>query len=137
MTSVISILMEPMNEADPARFEASARVLRDELSIVDVDRVRFAENSHDVLGSKGHVAEWAQLLVEIGSSGAVLPVLVGAVQDWLSRASEVHKVKLTINGDTLEMTTLSSEERNRLITAYISRHTVNHGRQASSSPDRD
>ena len=44
------------------------------------------------------------------------------VKDWLSRRTAGHKIRLTIEGDTLELDSASPAERTELIDTFIRRH---------------
>ena len=47
---------------------------------------------------------------------------VGMLQSWLTR-HERHRVTVEINGDKLELAGVTAEQQQRLIDAWVSRHT--------------
>ena len=64
---------------------------------------------------------WGALLVALTASGGVLTTLVNTLQSWLTR-HERRSVTLEIDGDRLEVTGISSQEQQRLIDTWLSRH---------------
>ncbi len=74
-------------------------------------------------GSRGFdVATVGQLAVAIvGTQG--LAGLVSAVLGWLGRGHEAPRtVRLEIEGDVLELSGASSQEQDRLVEMFLSRH---------------
>jgi hypothetical protein len=65
--------------------------------------------------------DWGTLLVTLAASGGVLTMLANMLQSWLTRYDR-HSVTLEIDGDKLEVKGISSEEQQRLIDAWLSRH---------------
>jgi hypothetical protein len=69
------------------------------------------------------------LLVTLATSaaagaGGVLPTLINTVQSWLSRRHENRSITLEIQGDKLEVSSVSSEEQRRLIDTWINSQDV-------------
>jgi 2-iminoacetate synthase ThiH len=64
------------------------------------------------------------LLVTLGASAgsAIIPKIVNSLQSWLTR-NEKRKISLEVGGDKLEVTGISDEEQQKLINAWLNRHT--------------
>ena len=66
----------------------------------------------------------AGLIVHLGSGPAgMLGSVSACVRDWLQR-QRARSVKLTLDGDTLEVTGVSSAEQDQLIEMWVGRHTA-------------
>jgi hypothetical protein len=61
------------------------------------------------------------LVIALAASGGVLTSLVGLLQAWLLRSS-ARTLVVEIDGDRLELTGATSQERRRLTDAWLSRH---------------
>ena len=62
------------------------------------------------------------LMVAFSAAGGVFPGLVETLRDWLGRQAGKHKIKVTIDGDTVELERATSAERQQLIDAFVRRH---------------
>ncbi|MER7461004.1 hypothetical protein [Micromonospora sp. NPDC126480] len=71
------------------------------------------------------------LLIALAASGGVLTGLIGLLQAWLLRGSD-RTLVVEIDGDRLELTGATSEERRRLTNAWLSRHEQVAGTPPSS-----
>ena len=111
--------------ADDLRLDTLTRQLRDELRQLDVRDVRpVPASAHPPAGSRGFdVATMGQLVVAmVGTQG--LAGLVSTVLGWLGRGHEApRKVRLEIAGDVLELSAASSEEQDRLVAMFLSKHS--------------
>jgi hypothetical protein len=113
---------------DSGELERITRNLRHELNELDavekVDLVR-KEGEGVPKGSKvgGEIVTLGSLLVTLGASAGsiIIPNLTNALQSWLTR-NERRKITLDIGGDKLEVTGVSSKDKERLIDVWISRH---------------
>ena len=61
------------------------------------------------------------LVVQFILQPGVLTSIVDGVRSWLQRQS-ARSVKLTLDGDSLEVTGVSSEEQDRLVELWIARN---------------
>ncbi|MEU5893872.1 hypothetical protein ABZ835_44810 [Streptomyces sp. NPDC047461] len=61
------------------------------------------------------------LLLGMGGSGALLPVLASLVQDWLSRRRS-GSVRMKIGEDEIELTGASGEMQQRVLQEFLRRH---------------
>jgi hypothetical protein len=119
----LSLRWDPEPGADPERVERSSRQLRAELRALDVDDVTVGSSATAPPGTKGvEAGSLGELLVTMSASGGVLATVVATVRDWLARREDAATVKLTIDGDTLELGRASADERSALIRAFIQSH---------------
>ena len=109
-------------DADAAELEGATLDLRDELLGLDVDDVgRVASGEAAPPGARGgEVAVLAGLAVQVGR--ASLGAVVTAIQQWVARRND-RAVKLTLDGDTIELTNVAREDQRRLIETFVERHT--------------
>ena len=56
------------------------------------------------------------------SAAVSLATVIATVRDWLSRRSSAQAIKVTIDGDTLELDRATAAERSELIEAFVRRH---------------
>lgn len=99
-----------------------AAQLREELCELDVDDVTDAVAGDAPPGSKGlDLAVLGALVVRLSQSRELLREVVDTVHDWLNR-NDSHHVRLEIDGDVLDMTGVSAEERKALVDAWVERH---------------
>ena len=61
------------------------------------------------------------LIVRFAKSSKVLRQVVDTVRDWLTR-NEAESVRMEIDGDILEITGATTEERRMLIESWVQRH---------------
>jgi hypothetical protein len=110
-------------DADPEEVERSGRQLRAALAELDVDDVTGTSAAGAPPGSKGvDVAGLGELLVTMSASGGVFATVVATVRSWLARRGDAAAVKLTIDGDTLELARASTAERADLVRAFVQSH---------------
>jgi hypothetical protein len=97
--------------------------LRDALLDLDVvDQVEPASAGAAPEGAKGvELLAIGGLVVRFVLSSAVLRSVVDTTVGWLSR-QQARSVKLTLDGDTLEVTGGSSEDQERLVALWVARH---------------
>jgi hypothetical protein len=119
----LALRWAPEPEADPEQVERAGRQLRAELLALDVDDVVLASSKSAPPGSKGvDAGSLGELMVTMSASGGVFTTVVSAVRGWLARREDAATVKLTIDGDTLELGRANDEERSELIRAFIQSH---------------
>lgn len=96
--------------------------LRSELLELDVDGVVVSRQGDAPHGAKGGgVLDFATLVVHLAVLPDVLGAVVGCARAWLSRQS-ARSLKLTLDGDSLEITGHRSDEQDRLIALWVARH---------------
>jgi hypothetical protein len=119
----LHVVLEPDPGTDPEDVERLGRQLGNELRALDVDDVAAVDGAAPPEGAKSGVAlsltEW---LVTLSGGGGVFVTLIGTLKDWLSRRAGAHKVSVTIDGDTLELSGATPLERAELIETFVRRH---------------
>ena len=101
--------------------EDQLQYLLDELSQLDVASIERAHLPPPP-GTRGPGAwEVGALVIGLGGSGALLPVLVGCVQDWLNRRRS-GTIRLKFGDDEIELTASSDEMRQRALEEFLRRH---------------
>jgi len=116
---LLSIASDP--ETDEQEMEELNRQLRKELMELDVDAVDQVGSGRAPAGAKGDPVTLGTLLVTLAASGGVLTTVINTVQSWLTR-QERHAITVEIGGDKLTITSVSSEQQQRLINDFIRYH---------------
>jgi hypothetical protein len=112
-------------ESGPEDRELAIRRLRRELSQIDVDVVRPAGAPAVPPGSKAtDPVTIGAIVLAMSASGGVFVAVVETVKDWLSRQADRHRITLTVDGNTIELTRASAEERQALVEAFVRRHSA-------------
>ena len=62
------------------------------------------------------------LSVSLAPGLQVLGSVVAVVRDWLRRSGSGRTVKITIDGDTIELTGASDEVQQQLVDAWVRKH---------------
>jgi hypothetical protein len=120
----LSVELQAGPDTDAEELARHATRLRVELLDLDVDEVQQparGEAPEDSKGLSGSAA--GDLVVRLVTSPELLVSLIGEVRSWLGR-NRVRSVKLTIDGDSLEVTGVSSAEQDRLINLWVTRHAA-------------
>jgi len=110
-------------DVDDEELAALTSRLRRELLDLDVDDVVPESSSGEAPADSKGVAVGAigGLLVQFALSPDGLRTVVSSVRSWLSR-QHVRSVKLSLDGDTCEVSGLDSDEQRRLVDLWIVRH---------------
>lgn len=96
--------------------------LRGELLELDVDSVGLGSRGEAPGGAKGaDMLAFGGLAIQFALKSSVLRSVVDATVAWLGR-QQARSVKLTLDGDTLEVMGISSDEQSRLIEQWVARH---------------
>jgi hypothetical protein len=96
--------------------------LRGELLELDVDAVALRGEGDAPEGAKGiELLAIGGLVVRFALQTKVLRSVVDTTIAWLGR-QQARSVKLTLDGDTLEVSGVSSDEQSRLIEQWVARH---------------
>jgi hypothetical protein len=115
----LDIGAEPDSDAEELA-ELTAH-LHEELLELDVDAVEPAHEGEPPPGAKAmDVVGVGTLLVTLVKSARGLRSLVATLQRWVS--DQPRTVKIELDGDVLEMTGLSSDAQEQLVSDWISRH---------------
>ena len=111
-------------DADPERLEELTRQLRAELLQLEVDDVRRLPTGPAPEGARAFdVLAVGGLAVTLAQSAGTLLTVLGTVRDWLARAGGATRtVRLELDGDALELSSVGAAEQERLIALFVSRH---------------
>ena len=108
-------------DADAEEVAEATLQLRRELLDLDVEAVELPRAGEPPPGTRAvELAALGALVVTVAQSPLLGPV-VAAVRSWLAGAPE-RSIKLELDGDTLELTGLSSKEQQRLVDEWLRRH---------------
>ena len=119
----VRVVLEPDPGTEPEDSERLGRQLRNELRGLDVDEVIPVAAPEAPPGAKsGVAASVTECLITMSAGGGVFVTVVATVKDWLARRAGAHKVRLTIDGDTLELSGTTPVERAELIDTFVRRH---------------
>jgi hypothetical protein len=120
--ATLGIQVELGPDADDEEVAEATLQLRRELLDLDVDSVDLPTAGQPPPGTRGvELAALGALLVRVTQSQLLAPVLA-AVRSWLG-GSPQRSIKLELEGDTLELTGISSTEQRRLVDEWLQRHT--------------
>jgi hypothetical protein len=103
------------------RFELAQR-LRAELLVLELDNAEFVSGGAAPAGSKADAVTLSTLLLTFAASGGVFTSIIGAVRDWLVRQPAPVVVDMTIDGESFRIEGATTEERQRLLDAFVARH---------------
>ncbi|MEV0291869.1 MULTISPECIES: hypothetical protein [unclassified Kribbella] len=111
--------------SDDARLEELALLLRQELLELDVRAVEPYREGEAPEGSRAGLAAIAGVLsVTLQPGLQVLGSVVSVVRDWLRRSGSGRTVKVTIDGDTIELSGASDAVQQQLVDAWIRKHAA-------------
>jgi hypothetical protein len=118
----LTVVLEPDPDTDPADGERLGRQLRDELRALDVDTVVAQDGGPPPPGAKGAATDLTEWLVTLSGGGGVFVSVIGTIRAWLGSRAGAHKVTVTIDGDTLELSSATAAERAELVDTFVRRH---------------
>jgi hypothetical protein len=121
-SAALELSVDTVPGTDPDELDQLARSLRNELLELDVDAVEPAATGPAPEGARAVEALMAgALIVRLARDSEALTSLVRTVRGWLGANAE-RRVRIELDGDVLELTGSSDEERQRLVDAWIERH---------------
>jgi hypothetical protein len=110
--------------SDDARLEELALLLRQDLLALDVRAVEPYREGTAPDGTRAGFAAIAGVLsVSLQPGLQVLGAVVSVVRDWLRRSGSRRTVKITIDGDTIELSGASDAVQQQLVDAWVRKHT--------------
>lgn len=110
-------------DADPQEVEELTTRLRRELLDLDVARVERVPAGEPPEGTRAfEVLALGSLVVTLAREAGALNGVVQTLHRWLARDRR-RSVKIELDGDVLEVTDVSSGDQERLITAWLARHS--------------
>jgi hypothetical protein len=113
----IMVVLTLITEEKP---ESLARHLRKEILSLPVKDVEFA-TIEQAIGTRSAAIDWTRLFVTLAASGGVLSTLITAIQVWLTHRRG-NKVVVEVDGDKLELSDSTDEERQKLIELWLKEH---------------
>lgn len=120
--SELVIELQAAPDADDEELAELTSRLRAELLDLDVEAVKPATAGQAPADAKGiGLAAIGGLIVRFALRPDVLRDVVSGVRSWANRPRS-SSVKLTLDGDTCEVTGQRSAEQERLIDLWIARH---------------
>jgi len=120
----LAVELESRPDTDSEELAELAGRLRMELLDLDVDAVIPMTAGDAPEGAKGiELLAFGGLVVRFVLRQDVLTSIVDGVRSWLRRQS-ARSVKITLDGDSLEITGASSVEQDRLIELWVARHAA-------------
>jgi hypothetical protein len=106
-------------EFDDTELEPVARELIHELEMLPgIDKVALQKVATPV-GAKGETFDWSTLIITVVSTGAFTS-LVAALSNWATRDRR-RSIKVTIEGNTVELTGISKKEQGDLLAMFKAR----------------
>ncbi len=122
LESELTATLDVGEDYDAEELLELGRGLRDELLDLDIDAAAFAGLGTVPEGAKGvETLLFGTLVVRLVLNPALLRSVVETTVAWLARR-QARSVKLTLDGDTLEVTGVSSNEQDLLVEQWITRH---------------
>ncbi|TDO54076.1 hypothetical protein EV651_11680 [Kribbella sp. VKM Ac-2571] len=110
--------------ADEERLEDLALLLRQELLMLDVRSVEPYTEDAAPDGSRGALAAVAGVLsVSLAPGLQALGSVIVVIREWLRRGGSNRTVKLTVDGDVIELTGATGEMQQQLVDAFVRRHS--------------
>jgi membrane-associated two-gene conflict system component 1 (EACC1) len=115
------VRLEVEADAGDEELDRLARRLRAELGELDVDVLAVAGDLP--AGAKAaDPVTIGSLVVAFSAAGGVFPGMLETLREWLGRQAGKHRIKVTVDGDTVELERATSAERQQLIDAFVRRH---------------
>lgn len=119
----LTVEVEVEVTADTEELAQLTNRLRDELLGLDVDAVYSASGGEAPDSSKGvGLLATGGLVVRFVLREDHLRSIIDGVRSWLGRRHHARSIKLTLDGDPLELTGVSSAEQDRLVELWVTRH---------------
>jgi hypothetical protein len=118
----VALDIQADSDADAEELSDLASRLREELLELDVGSVESATAGPAPDDAKGlALLAFGGLVVKFVLRQDVLETVVAGVRSWVGR-QRVRSVKLTLDGDTVEITGVSTADEERLVDLWIARH---------------
>jgi hypothetical protein len=118
----LAINLEAGDDVSPFELEELTAAVRRELLQLDVESVDRVSGGPAPDGTRGiDVAAIGALLVNLSKATPVLGQVVDVIQAWAARSPN-RTVKLTLDGDTLELNGMSEDEQRRVVRDWMARH---------------
>ena len=114
----LDVAIEP--DAEAVELDEATAQLREELLELDVDAVHQPRGEPPPPGARAaEVALLGTLLVGVGREAVA--AVVRTIEAWVARRSS-RTVKVTLDGDSIELGNVSDDDQRRLIESFLARH---------------
>ena len=118
----VAAVLDAGPDHDAEELSELTQRLRGELLELDVDVAALEDGGELPEGAKGvELLALGGLAIRFALNSTVLRAVVDTTVGWLGR-QRARSVKLTLDGDTLEVTGVSSGEQSQLIEQWVARH---------------
>jgi hypothetical protein len=118
----LEINLQVDDDVSALEMEELTAAMRRQLLQLDVESVDRVSGGDAPEGSRGiELAAIGALIVNLGKATPVLGQVVEVIQAWAARAPN-RTVKLTLDGDTLELNGMSEDDQRRVIKDWMARH---------------
>jgi hypothetical protein len=117
----LAVVLDGGSDTDAPELAALTGQLRRRLLELDVETVELARSAEVPEGAKPLDAESIGALVVTAAPG-LLEAVVALVGQWLT-SRPVRSAKLTIDGDSIELSDATAAQQEQLIAAFIDRHS--------------
>jgi hypothetical protein len=118
----LDISLEIDDDISPLEYEELTEAVRRELLQLDVESVERIPAGPVPEGARGlDLSALGALIVSVGQSAPVIGQVVEVVRAWAARSPK-RSAKLTICGDTLELSGLSERDQRLVIRDWMARH---------------
>jgi hypothetical protein len=109
-------------DADAEELDKETALLRRELLELDVDAVERQSEGPPPPGTRAvEIAVLGSLLVALGREA--IPAVVRTIEGWVARRPD-RSVKLELGGDSIELSSVSTEDQQRLLQAFLDRQST-------------
>ncbi|MEW2083988.1 hypothetical protein [Streptomyces sp. NPDC005283] len=117
----LSVRVQPFPDDDPEELAEITGRLREELLDLDVMAVDPVSEATEPQHAKGLATVVGWLAVHLRAADALRGV-VQAVRGWTGRTDRV--VEVSLGGDTLKVTGVTSAQQELIISAWLARHAA-------------
>jgi len=118
----LAVEVEAAADTDAEELARLTNRLREELLGLDVEAVYSVTDGEAPHSSKGiDLLAAGGLVVRFVLRQEILQSIVDGVRSWLGR-QRARSIKLTLDGDSLELTRASKVEQDRLVELWVMRH---------------
>ena len=120
--SQLEINLRVDEDVSPLEMEELTAAIRRELLLLDVQSVDRVSGGPAPEGAKGiELAALGALIVNVSRATPVLGQVIDVIQAWSARSPN-RTVKLTLEGDTLELGGMSESQQRQVVKDWMARH---------------
>jgi hypothetical protein len=123
MRSNLHLQVDVVEDADEEQVAEATASLRSALLELDIDSVDYVRMEAPEGAKSGTLAAFSSLLVTVAASPEIMSSLVAMVRGWLTLRSG-RTVTLTLDGDKLEITGVSTDLQQQVVENWLRRHDL-------------